>query len=109
MHFIYTGHLLPDVGDFALPLFYHRPLDSSAALDAVEADAALGDDANTSAAVLFGYSFGGVDSWALSGGRYDVEKFRAACDKGQLSELDVFSEPCTEEQLGALDGPVLLG
>ena len=99
----HTGHLLTDVGDFTLPLFYHRPMDNTAALDAVEADAALGADANTTAAVLFGYSFGGVDSWAISGGRYDVEMFRDACDQGQLSELDVFSEPCTDEQLSALD------
>ena len=92
----HIGNTVADYGDNTLPVYYHRPLDDSAAIDAVAQDAARGGAAVTDAVVLVGYSFGGYDGWVTHGGTLSPEVFEAQC------AADGFTAPCTAAQQEAM-------
>lgn len=92
----HVGNLLVDYGtDPGLPIYYQRPLNDAAALDAVESWSAL-TGAVTDQVVLSGYSFGGYDTWASIGGQLSRPQFESMCETGTLPE-------CSEAELSALE------
>ncbi|MDG1482837.1 MAG: hypothetical protein P8R54_24815 [Myxococcota bacterium] len=91
----HVGNTLTDYGDIPLPIYYRRPLNDRAAVDAVAAQPDL-SGADTDQMVLAGYSFGGYDTWATIGGTLSRPGFEAQCDSGALID-------CTEAELAALE------
>jgi len=91
----HIGNTLADYGDIPLPIYYRRPLNDRAAVDAIEAQSDLGQ-AETSRFMLAGYSFGGYDTWGSIGGQLNRQTFQDQCDS------DAFSD-CTEAQLSVLE------
>ncbi|MFT5679749.1 MAG: putative dienelactone hydrolase [Myxococcota bacterium] len=91
----HVGNTLTDYSDIPLPIYYRRPLNDRAAVDAVEAQADL-SGADTARMVLAGYSFGGYDTWATIGGTLSRAEFEAQCKSGSLTD-------CTEAELSALE------
>lgn len=81
-----------------MPLYYHRPLDLRAALDAVEdlpADDPLAGKLATDEVFLSGHSFGGWTTWLGAGATFDADAIAEKCAQseqeggGGCSELDV--------------------
>ena len=96
----HTGNTLMDNLDpRPLALYAWRPLDLWAALDAIEADPAVGPTAKTDAVLLSGHSFGGFTVWPAGGSPYDLPTIEARCAAG---ELDL----CDEGSLALLAGPL---
>jgi predicted dienelactone hydrolase len=90
----HVGNTLTDYGDVPLPIYYRRPLNDRAAIDAVLAQEDLAD-AVTDRLVLAGYSFGGYDTWASIGGALSREAFAERCESGALAD-------CSEAALDTL-------
>jgi predicted dienelactone hydrolase len=92
----HVGNLLIDYGtDPELPIYYQRPLNDAAALDAVSEWSEI-TGAVTDRIVLSGYSFGGYDTWASIGGQLSRSAFESMCKAGTLPE-------CSEAELSALE------
>ena len=79
-----------------LDVWYQRPQNTMAALDALAGGSDFAAHANTDAVVLAGYSFGGYDTWARAGGVIERSTIEAACDAGG------FDGGCTEAGIDAL-------
>jgi predicted dienelactone hydrolase len=100
----HAGNTLPEQTSAGIPLrlYYLRPLDIRATLDALEtlppADPLAGK-ARTARVSMSGHSFGSHSTWAILGARYDVNEVQAQCDKGER-----FSEPCQASDLQAVTG-----
>lgn len=86
--------LLDNVDPRPTDIYIHRPLDISAVLDALESDAILGEQADTTAVLLSGHSFGTITTWASGGAALDVDSIMARCESTEL--------PCTEAERAAL-------
>lgn len=65
-----------------LPEIWLRPADISSALTAILADTALATRIDAGRVGVLGYQIGGTAALALAGGRLDVAKVQASCDKG---------------------------
>ena len=75
-------------------LYAHRPLDSKAALDALEALSSSEplSQANTQAVLMSGHSFGCYTTWANAGASFDSEAIISHCpslDEGGCSDDEV--------------------
>ena len=91
----HVGNTLVDYGsDAPLPIYYRRPLNDAAALDAVIAWSDL--SSSTDRYVLSGYSFGGYDTWASIGGTLSRAAFEEQCDSGRFTD-------CTDAELSAIE------
>jgi predicted dienelactone hydrolase len=76
--------------------WHRRPLDISAALDAIEAlhpDHLLSGKADTSIVLSTGHSRGTYTPWALAGSTYDIEEIQKRCDEHN------YRDECTSEQI----------
>ena len=91
----HVGNTLVDYGDVPLPIYYRRPLNDRAAVDAVEAQSDLAA-ANTDRFVLAGYSFGGFDSWASIGAQLNRATYEKRCKSGHFTD-------CTDAELDTLE------
>ena len=98
----HEGDLLSDgssADEQPITHWQERPLDVSAALDAL---AALPDGdalraANTSRVLLSGHSRGAYTTWAAGGAAYDVAHLQAECD------AEGFALPCTDAQIARFE------
>jgi predicted dienelactone hydrolase len=94
----HTDNTLADnVEPRPIPLYYHRPMDMSAALDALES-LESGDPlarAATEEVVMSGHSYGAFTVWPTIGATYDRERVRAHC------EMDAAEPRCTQAELEA--------
>ena len=92
----HVGHTLVDYGsEPQLPIYYGRPLNDAAAIDAVAAQADLAG-AVVDEVVLSGYSFGGYDTWASIGAQLSRTQFESMCKDGTLTD-------CSEAELDVLE------
>ena len=73
----HTGNTTADGGDRATAIYYQRPLDVSAVIDAMTESAEW--QAQTDAVLLLGHSFGGYTAFASGGAAYSAETL-ASCD-----------------------------
>ena len=86
----HTGHLLSDYGNSVeASTFYLRPLNNSAALDALTSF----DNVYTEEAILSGFSFGATDNWMSAGAQMNMESISQMCTDGTLPA------GCSEEEL----------
>lgn len=90
----HAGHTLPEQGKGKIPLsiYYERPLDMRATLDALEqlpAADPLAGRLRTQQVSISGHSFGTHTTWAILGARYDTQVIQGYCD-----QADKFLEPC---------------
>ena len=103
------GHTQNTIIDHVDPLpvahFLHRPMDVTAALDALPE---ILPEADTSAVVLSGHSFGSSTTWASGGATYALDSVAEMCATGEGIEDD----GCTSEEearfgLGLADARVV--
>ena len=78
---IHVGNTFADGDARETDIYFLRPLDLTAALDAVRADAALGPVASGPVAVV-GHSFGGYTAFLAAGARLDMDTLEPACAAG---------------------------
>ena len=90
--------LIDHVDPLPVAHFFHRPMDVSAALDALPE---LIPGADISTVVLSGHSFGSYTTWAAGGTAYDLDSIAQKCATGEGIEDD----GCTadEEAMFAAD------
>ena len=92
---ISPGHTQNTIIDHVDPLpighFFHRPMDVTAAIDALSE---VVPESDTSAVVLSGHSFGSYTTWAAGGATYDLENVAQMCATGEGIEDD----GCTTEE-----------
>jgi predicted dienelactone hydrolase len=99
----HTGNTLLDGADRTTEIYFERPLDVSAALDALERHPLFGRTVNRlPGALLIGHSFGGYTALADAGAAYDLEALLPACDAGTgnasfCSTLDAAAEAAFAE------------
>lgn len=104
----HTDNTLIDNADPRPTEFYlHRSLDLGAALDSLDADAALGGLADTDGVLLSGHSFGVYSTWATIGAAYDLEAIQAACDEGGIGGVACHEALIPTLEAGIADSRVL--
>ncbi len=74
----HRGNTLSDGPDRSTEIYYQRPMDISAILDALPSDSLLGAHIAEGPALALGHSFGGYTLLALAGAQYDAANL-AAC------------------------------
>jgi predicted dienelactone hydrolase len=74
-------------------LWWLRARELSAALDAIEADPALGPHVDRTRIAAAGFSIGGYTTIAIAGGRVDFSAFEATCAKNLNSTVNCQSPP----------------
>ena len=79
-----------------LEVWYQRPQNTMAALDALAEGSDFAAHAHTDDVVLAGFSYGGYDNWARAGGVIERSTIEAACEAG------AFDGGCTELGIDAL-------
>lgn len=88
----------PEGKDRPVWLFYVRPTDLTAALDAMEhlpASDPLAGKLRTDHVLLSGHSYGGYTSWISGGAPLDATTAKTSCDAGD------FTTPCKPEEIAA--------
>lgn len=99
----HLGNTLTDTPDpRPLSVYYHRPLDVTAALELV-ATLPTGDplagQIDLSRVAVSGHSFGTYTAWALAGATFDRPSIESRCDGGEVAS-------CTEQELSLFDAPL---
>lgn len=81
-----------------------RPLEVSAAIDAVAADARFAPWLALDRVGVFGFSAGGHTALTLAGGRWSYDRFRRHCDEHLAEDFAFCVGPITALDGGMLDG-----
>ena len=83
----HTGNTTFDGGDRETSIYYQRPADITAVLDALLAGEVDGVPSVSEPAGLMGHSFGGYTSYSLAGGVYDPAVLAACLDGSDTSSF----------------------
>lgn len=100
----HAGNTLPEQKSEGIPLriYYLRPLDIRATLDALDAlpgGDPLAGKLRTKTVSMSGHSFGTNTAWATLGARYDTKKIEEFC-----AQPGKFSEPCAPGEVAVFEG-----
>ncbi|MEM9195203.1 MAG: hypothetical protein AAGF12_38880, partial [Myxococcota bacterium] len=114
----HVGHTLGDTPNpIPTELYYLRPWDISATLDALDdldASDPLAGHVRTDRVLLSGHSFGVLTSWSLMGATYDLARIGDRCDAGDVpsgmcsqADRDAFAAATGDSRIAA--GIVMAG